>query len=100
MCCRAVYPKGVGGPGLARYLQDANKEVEVWLQVCGACWTPRNCNISGSSQAQLPVTGCGLSQLLQQRYPCASSASDTAHCVNAHVSPHDALTCKSPGTSD
>jgi hypothetical protein len=30
---RAVYPKGVGGPGLARYLQDANKEVEVWLQV-------------------------------------------------------------------
>lgn len=31
--CRAVYPKGVGAPGLARYLQEANKEVEVWLQV-------------------------------------------------------------------
>jgi hypothetical protein len=31
--CRAVYPKGVGGAGLARYLQEANKEVEVWLQV-------------------------------------------------------------------
>jgi hypothetical protein len=28
-----VYPKGVGAPGLARYLQEANKEVEVWLQV-------------------------------------------------------------------
>jgi hypothetical protein len=30
-----VYPKGVGGAGLARYLQEANKEVEVWLQVGG-----------------------------------------------------------------
>lgn len=28
-----MYPKGVGGAGLARYLQEANKEVEVWLQV-------------------------------------------------------------------
>lgn len=35
--CRAVYPKGVGGAGLARYLQEANKEVEVWLQVSD--WT-------------------------------------------------------------
>lgn len=33
LVCRAVYPKGVGAPGLARYLQEANKEVEVWLQV-------------------------------------------------------------------
>eukprot|EP00879_Flechtneria_rotunda_P019568 GHRR01020557.1.p1 GENE.GHRR01020557.1~~GHRR01020557.1.p1 ORF type:complete len:182 (+),score=47.94 GHRR01020557.1:2-547(+) len=30
---RAVYRKGVGAPALARYLQDANKELEVWLQV-------------------------------------------------------------------
>jgi hypothetical protein len=30
---RAVYPKGVGAPGLARYLQEANREVEVWVQV-------------------------------------------------------------------
>eukprot|EP00878_Enallax_costatus_P038289 GHUV01043481.1.p1 GENE.GHUV01043481.1~~GHUV01043481.1.p1 ORF type:complete len:149 (+),score=41.58 GHUV01043481.1:362-808(+) len=30
---RAVYHKGVGGPGLSRYLAEANKEVEVWLQV-------------------------------------------------------------------
>jgi len=37
VCCRAVYPKGVGAPGLARYLQEANKEVEVWLQV-GTRW--------------------------------------------------------------
>ena len=28
-----MYPKGVGATGLARYLQEANKEVEVWLQV-------------------------------------------------------------------
>jgi hypothetical protein len=34
-CCRAVYPKGAGAAGLARYLQEANKEVEVWLQVGG-----------------------------------------------------------------
>jgi hypothetical protein len=31
--CRAVYHKGVGGPGLSRYLKEANSEVEVWLQV-------------------------------------------------------------------
>lgn len=30
---RAVYHKGVGGPGLSRYLAEANREVEVWLQV-------------------------------------------------------------------
>lgn len=30
---RAVYHKGVGGPGLSRYLKEANSEVEVWLQV-------------------------------------------------------------------
>ena len=30
---RAVYHKGVGGPGLSRYLAEANSEVEVMLQV-------------------------------------------------------------------
>jgi hypothetical protein len=34
---RAVYHKGVGGPGLSRYLKEANSEVEVWLQVRAAC---------------------------------------------------------------
>jgi hypothetical protein len=33
--CRAVYRKGVGVPALARYLREANSEVEVWLQVRG-----------------------------------------------------------------
>lgn len=28
-----MYHKGVGGPGLSRYLAEANREVEVWLQV-------------------------------------------------------------------
>lgn len=39
LVCRAVYHKGVGGPGLSRYLAEANKEVEVWLQVqqAGCC---------------------------------------------------------------
>jgi hypothetical protein len=32
-CCRAVYRKGVGVPALSRYLQEANREVQVWLQV-------------------------------------------------------------------
>jgi 2-keto-3-deoxy-L-rhamnonate aldolase RhmA len=32
---RAVYPKGVGAAGLSRYLQEANKDIEVWLQVRG-----------------------------------------------------------------
>eukprot|EP00877_Chromochloris_zofingiensis_P009735 jgi/Chrzof1/5014/Cz15g08170.t1 len=31
--CRAVYSKGVGPQALARYLQEANQEVDVWLQV-------------------------------------------------------------------
>lgn len=30
-----MYHKGVGGPGLSRYLKEANSEVEVWLQVRG-----------------------------------------------------------------
>uniref|UniRef100_A0A383VZ87 HpcH/HpaI aldolase/citrate lyase domain-containing protein n=1 Tax=Tetradesmus obliquus TaxID=3088 RepID=A0A383VZ87_TETOB len=30
---RAVYRKGVGVPALAQYLREANREVEVWLQV-------------------------------------------------------------------
>ncbi|KAF6255716.1 Pyruvate/Phosphoenolpyruvate kinase-like domain-containing protein [Scenedesmus sp. NREL 46B-D3] len=31
--CLAVYRKGVGAPALSRYLQEANREVQVWLQV-------------------------------------------------------------------
>lgn len=31
--CRASYPRGIGAPAVAAFLQDANHETEVWLQV-------------------------------------------------------------------
>jgi hypothetical protein len=31
--CRAVFKRGVGVSVLAEYLKEANKQVEVWLQV-------------------------------------------------------------------
>ncbi len=55
--CRAVYPKGVGAPGLARYLQEANREVEVWLQV-GPGMGSIAAGREGKALRMLEMVGC------------------------------------------
>lgn len=47
-----MYRKGVGVPALATYLQEANKEVEVWLQVCS---TVDTCTRMHTRQLQVHV---------------------------------------------
>lgn len=60
--CRAVYPKGVGAAGLARFLQEANKEVEVWLQVG---------TLQAAAQPQFARSVCCAEQRAEQSSECS-----------------------------
>ncbi|KAF8068167.1 rhmA [Scenedesmus sp. PABB004] len=87
---RAVYHKGVGGPGLSRYLREANSEVEVWLQVeTRSCFEAMDdiLSVPGITSAFLGPCDLGITYGLHVKHGCDIGAmiasKDLAHVYDA-----------------
>eukprot|EP00775_Hariotina_reticulata_P005762 gene5762-6002_t len=79
---RAVYPKGVGAPGLARYLQEANREVEVWVQTKTHCLKSLKTGQAAGSRVARPADmGCSLGYHVKHDYhlPTMLASKDLEH---------------------